>query len=183
MRVFIAADVPPEIKEEIIFLQNRIVSPSWTGKLIEPENLHLTIKFLGEISEKKMIKVKSLLDKIRMPVQPIKMEYNGIFNKNGMPTIIWVKIAGLEKIHKRINEVLKFNFDKEEKFIAHITIGKIKKIINKTEFTKKMQKLKIKPIQSEIKEFKLYLSDLSQNIPQYLPLKTYTLRQQVDTGN
>ena len=47
MRTFIAVDIPENVKEEIIKIQDKL--PEFVGKLTELENLHLTLKFLGEI--------------------------------------------------------------------------------------------------------------------------------------
>lgn len=176
MRLFIGIELPLEMKEEIIFLQDKLSRVPWKGKTTEPEKLHLTLKFLGEVSEKKMIKVKSLLDKVHTAPFKIRMENLGVFKRNGLPAIVWVKILGLDRLQRRIDDVLKFNFEKEKKFMPHITIARIKSISNQSEFKKLVSSLKVKPLQTQLTEFKLFMSDLSNSVPEYLALKTYVLK-------
>ena len=59
MRTFIAIDIPDSIKNEIIKIQNSL--PEFIGKKTEKENLHLTLKFLGEIDEEKIELIKKEL--------------------------------------------------------------------------------------------------------------------------
>ena len=58
MRAFVAISIPEEIKNRISEIQNQI--PKFNGKLTEKENLHLTLKFLGEISQDLLENVKAL---------------------------------------------------------------------------------------------------------------------------
>ena len=175
MRAFIAVNLPAEFKEEIIILQNRINKDFWRGKLTEPENIHLTLKFLGEISQEKMVKVKELLEKVRMSPQKIIMEQVGLFKRNSSPAIIWVKIRGLEKLQEKIDDVLKYKFEKEKRFMSHITIARVKLVTNKKNFENLIRGSKIRPLESQVIEFKLLMSDLSKGKPEYSTLKTYPL--------
>ena len=59
MRAFVAISIPEEIKNRISEIQNQI--PKFNGKLTEKENLHLTLKFLGEISQDLLENVKSAI--------------------------------------------------------------------------------------------------------------------------
>ena len=61
-RAFIAIDFPSEIVKEIARVQELLGKVKFTGKITELENLHLTIKFLGEIDEKQVEEVKKFAD-------------------------------------------------------------------------------------------------------------------------
>lgn len=63
MRTFIAIEIPEKIKREIEKIQNQL--PEFDGKLTKRENLHLTLKFLGEVDEEKIEKVKEKLKEIK----------------------------------------------------------------------------------------------------------------------
>lgn len=52
-RTFICIDFPTEVIKEAARIQALIDKQNFTGKLTEPENLHITLKFLGEIDDKK----------------------------------------------------------------------------------------------------------------------------------
>ena len=56
MRCFIALDLPVEIIKEIKKIQKEL--PEFIGKKTESENLHLTLKFLGEVSEEKIKEIR-----------------------------------------------------------------------------------------------------------------------------
>ncbi len=59
MRCFLAIELPEEVREELVRIQKQL--PEAKFKLVEPENLHLTLKFLGELSDFQVNKVKYTL--------------------------------------------------------------------------------------------------------------------------
>jgi len=67
-RTFICIDFPHEVIKEAARLQNLIQNIPFTGKLTELENLHLTLKFLGEISNETLENVNYALTGIKFPV-------------------------------------------------------------------------------------------------------------------
>ena len=64
MRCFIAVDVPEELKDKIVEIQEKIKQVGANLKLVERENLHFTVKFLGEISDSQIEEVKEFLTKL-----------------------------------------------------------------------------------------------------------------------
>jgi len=60
MRAFISLELPEEIKKEIVKIQNKL--PEFIGKKTEKQNLHLTLKFLGEVGEEELEKIKKKLN-------------------------------------------------------------------------------------------------------------------------
>ncbi len=63
MSCFISINIPEEISKEISKIQNEL--PNFMGKKTELENLHLTLKFLGEIDEKKVEEVRKKLNEVK----------------------------------------------------------------------------------------------------------------------
>ena len=63
-RTFISIDLPKRIQKEIKKLQDEL--PGFEGGRTDPENLHLTLKFLGEIDEEKIGEVKNELKKVKL---------------------------------------------------------------------------------------------------------------------
>ena len=57
MRCFISIDIPKEIRDKIKKIQEQL--PEFVGKKTEQENLHLTLKFLGEVDERFLIDIKN----------------------------------------------------------------------------------------------------------------------------
>ena len=67
IRTFISVNIPEEIKEKIKEIQEKL--PEFIGKKTESKNLHLTLKFLGEIDEEVLEKVKKRLKYIQLKIE------------------------------------------------------------------------------------------------------------------
>ena len=61
MRCFLAIDLPEEFKEELLIIEKEI-QPFLSGNFIESKNMHLTLKFLGEIDENRL---KEIIKKLK----------------------------------------------------------------------------------------------------------------------
>ena len=120
-RVFICIPVPDEVIKEIARIQEQLKNKiHFVGKATELENLHLTLKFLGEINEETLNKTKEAISKVIFNPLNLKLGNIGSFSYKKQPKIIWIKIIGKEifNLQKQIDESLKDIFPKEERFIA-----------------------------------------------------------------
>ncbi|MFH1425676.1 MAG: RNA 2',3'-cyclic phosphodiesterase [archaeon] len=178
-RAFIALDFPDEVIKEIARLHPLINKQSFTGKLTELENLHLTLKFLGEIDNSRLTKVKTALSKISFPKFQAKLQEAGTFSYNKKPKIAWIKIGGKETydLQKVIDNSLKDLLPKEERFMSHLTIARIKYTKDNQAFTDYIKKLSVKPIAFLITEFKLMSSELKPMGPVYETIESYGLKE------
>ena len=112
MRTFIALDLPREFIKEIQGIQKILKNKTlFTGKFTEPENLHLTLKFLGEVDEDKIEEVKKRLKEIRLDGFYIELGEIGVFSKSFIK-IVWVKLngKGVFNLQKEIDNGLKWMF-------------------------------------------------------------------------
>jgi len=91
-RIFICIDFPEEAIKEIARAQDVLGNWKFTGKLTELENLHLTLKFLGEIDENKLGEIREKLKEIRFKKMELGLGNVGSFGYRGKPRIIWIKI-------------------------------------------------------------------------------------------
>ena len=80
MRCFIGIDLPSSAIKEIERLQN-IIKPHFTGKITESKNLHLTLKFLGEINNDTLKKIKKKLFLIKSQPLELYLDKLGVFSK------------------------------------------------------------------------------------------------------
>lgn len=146
MRTFIAIELSEEIREVLAQIQSHLKYAGADVKWVEKDNIHLTLKFLGEIDEKKCEKVKAALEKIAKEFKPFEISLKdiGAFPKIEFPRVIWI---GLDKGAKestelaaKIDETLsKIGFDKETRpFAAHITIGRVRSSKNKEALKEKV---------------------------------------------
>jgi len=164
MRAFIAVDIPEDARKEIRKIQKEL--PEFRGKLTEKENLHLTLKFLGEIDESKAGEVKKILKEVKEKRFKAEVDEIGFFSEEVI-RIVWLHLSGCENLQKKIDEKLKNLFSKEKRFMSHLTIARVKSVKDKKEFLKKLGKIKIGKIAFEVSEFKLKKSTLTAEKPVY----------------
>ncbi len=173
MRIFISIDIPEEIKKEIIKIQEQL--PEFKGKLTERENLHLTLKFLGEIDEKKAKEIKSRLREIKLKKFESKIDSIGIFSEKFI-RIIWMRIINCEKLQKEIDTQLEGLFEKEKRFMGHLTVARVKYIKDKKKFMDELNKIKISSIKFMVNSFELKKSILTEKGPVYETIESYNLK-------
>jgi len=138
IRTFIALELKDkETLEKIESFGNRLKSNQSNLKLVEPQNLHMTVKFLGNIEEPLAPKIYNILkdeinDKLfQNKTYEFKLKGTGQFRKY---SVLWIKLEGdiqfLQKIKDNIeallNQKLKIEKDKRTKFTPHLTIGRLK---------------------------------------------------------
>lgn len=130
MRLFVAVDIPEELRERLKPLLN-LLSRYRGIKPVEPENLHITLKFLGEVNDARAELVKDRLRKVEFDPFTIRFRGIGFFPRPDYMRVIWVGVEGegiyklAEKIEK---EMRKLGFKKDREFRAHLTVGRVKRI-------------------------------------------------------
>ena len=177
IRTFICIDFPDKVIKEVARIQSLIEKQKFTGKLIELENLHLTLKFLGEIEEDKLIEVKQRLSQINFPKFQAKLLNIGTFSHKNNPKIVWLKIGGKEifELQKQIDNSLKELFKPEERFMSHLTVARIKYVRDKISFNNYIKNISVKPINFQVGSFHLNSSELKPLGPVYTTLEEYFL--------
>ena len=91
MRCFASIDLSKESINEIQRLQ-QIIKPHFIGKLTEVENIHLTLKFLGEVEEDTVNKIKRRLSSIKQTSFQLTLLNIGVFSRQFIK-IIWIKVS------------------------------------------------------------------------------------------
>ena len=172
MRTFISINIPEEIKKEIKKIQDSL--PEFFGKKTELENLHLTLKFLGETEEKRIEEIKEKLRKIKIEKFKTEIDEIGIFSPNFI-RIVWLHMKDCDNLQKQIDAALKNLFEPEKRFMSHLTIARIKKLKDKEGFLQDLKKIKIEKIKFKVDNFCLMKSELTAEGPKYSVLEEYNL--------
>lgn len=185
MRAFIAIELSDQIKDTLAQIQSYLKDSDADVKWVEKENIHLTLKFLGEINEKKLQQIKTVVDKIGKLSKPFEITLKdiGVFPKIGSPKVIW---AGLDKgakesidIAKHMDEELsKMGFEKESRpYAAHLTIGRVRSPKNKEALKEKILNFQLSAVNFQlISSIALFQSTLTPNGPIYTKLHEAKLR-------
>jgi len=134
IRTFIAIELPEEIIYTISKVQEKIRSHGFKIRWVRPENIHLTLKFLGDIKEADTEKVARAVSESVTGYHPILLAVKGIGVFPGIkrPRVLWLGISKqldlLTALQRTLDEKLEaIGFPKEKRpFRGHLTIGRIK---------------------------------------------------------
>lgn len=177
MRTFISINLSDEAVDEIKKIQKQLVeSRLFEGKITEEENLHLTLKFLGEIDEKKVEEMRNRLRKVNIKRFKTRLGNIGVFSVTFL-RIIWIKLEGqaVFELQKQIDEALSSLFEKEVRFMGHVTLARVKKVEDKDKLLGFLKKIKAKEVEFEVKNFKLMRSELFPQGPRYKVIEEFNL--------
>jgi len=135
LRTFLALDIGKTIRDRLITLQETLGRAAADVKWVEPENLHVTLLFLGEVDDRELPAIcraaqEAVAD---LPAFPLSIEGAGCFPNPRRPRVLWVGVGqGLQEvvaIHDAMEgKLLELGcYRREErKFTPHITLGRVK---------------------------------------------------------
>lgn len=168
-RVFVSIELPEEIRIEILKIQKELDRLGLiTGKFTELENLHLTLKFLGELSD---VEVRAVKDKLKdVKFKPFEIELNelGVFSEKFV-RIVWLGVKNDEvfDLQRRVDISLENLFQRENRFMGHITLARPKKVEQRKMFLEELNKLKVPSLKVKVDKIHLRESKLTPDGAQY----------------
>lgn len=127
MRLFIAINFDEDTKQNIIAVQRRLRELG-RGNFSSPENLHLTLAFLGEVAPERVVAIRSVMDQLTVPQLHLVFDHAGYFHRND-GDIWWLGLApnqALLALHKELYHRLTdagFQLD-NRRFSPHITLAR-----------------------------------------------------------
>ena len=127
MRCFVSLEISEEIREKTAKIQENLRFPGI--KLAEKQNLHFTLKFLGEISQETASKAAQLLGEIDFCQFGMDICGVGAFPNARHPRIIWVGCASPKITHLAAEidaKLLPLGFPLQENYVSHMTIARVK---------------------------------------------------------
>ncbi|OYT26629.1 MAG: RNA 2',3'-cyclic phosphodiesterase [Candidatus Altiarchaeales archaeon ex4484_96] len=135
-RLFIALPLPYGFHDTLSGLQDKIRHLG-KMKLVEPDNVHLTLKFLGNVEVDKIPDIEKALAPIREYKKfELRVYGLGAFPNNKRPRVIWLGVEkGVDEIasiHEKISsEMIKVGFTADKRFHPHYTLARVKYLNNK----------------------------------------------------
>lgn len=149
IRSFIAFELPEEMRQSISALLDRLRSFQLKARWIRPENIHLTLKFLGRINPAQFEPVVRVMQDAVKGVAPFDLTAKGVglFPGVNRPRVIWVGLSGRKEVLIQIQGVLQdrlysIGYQKEDRpFQGHLTLGRFKERVNPMELSKALDAL------------------------------------------
>lgn len=171
MRVFIAIDMPGDVKKYLKEIQKQLGN----AKLKLVDEFHLTLKFLGEVPENKVKEIESLLKEIKFEKFKTKLTNIGVFPSESYVRVVWVGLEDydIKIIQRNIDDKLQNMFPRNKKFSAHVTLARVKFVDDKKKFIENMKNIEIEKKEFEVSEFKLKKSTLTKQGPIYEDLEVF----------
>jgi len=182
-RLFIGISLSKGICDYFYNLTLNLSKENNNIKPIPPQNIHITLKFLGNVKTQELENIYSNIELSLKDIKNFKFNIND--NLDGFPKITSSRIlfasigdgsAQMEEIFEKIKKNLsKIGFNRDEKkFIPHITIARMKLPIN---FTGLIENLNLKKFENiKCDKIILFESILSSKGPQYLIEKVFVLK-------
>lgn len=183
MRTFIAVEISEEARGAVARLQEQLKEAGADVNWVEPENLHLTLKFLGEIEEARVpLLTEALSSSLQTPLFTFSLEGVGAFPRPQHPKVFWVGINEgkgplLELARELESACNRCGFPPEERpFSPHLTIGRVHSPQGLNRLTQKLQAAEFRGGSTEAKEIILFQSTLGPAGSVYQPLQKFPLR-------
>ena len=127
LRLFVGIEFPPELKLRLSLLcTGALPGARW----VDPGNLHLTLRFIGEISESQAADVDEALARLKARPFTLQLAGAGVFGGN-RPHALWVGVerdAGLVKLRDKVEQALiRTGLPPEQrKFAPHVTLARLR---------------------------------------------------------
>ena len=132
MRLFVALDLPDSVRHAIAELIAKLQPKSRGARWIKPENLHITLKFIGHVPNEKVTPIQTALSSIRA-AQPAELHFRGMgfFPNEHRPRAFWCGIAAspnLAELAANIDRALApLGIEAETRpFTPHLTLARFK---------------------------------------------------------
>jgi RNA 2',3'-cyclic 3'-phosphodiesterase len=184
IRTFIALELPSELKRALAGLQENLRSRTDCVRWVNPENIHLTLKFLGPTEEALVEPIGMVLSNLTRGAAPFRLEVAGLgaFPNPRNPKVIWVGMPGglkeLSVFQQQLEDALAHaGFAREKRpFSPHLTLGRVKEGKGKKELEQLIEKYQSEDLGNFAADTIIfYRSDLQPSGPVYTALKTSRL--------
>lgn len=179
-RLFIAISPSERIKEKIKLLVAGLQDIGADVNFVSPENIHFTLKFLGEVEDDNIEEIKEKLLSIAKTqrIFSLKIKKIGVFPSYERINIIWIGAESPELIilMKKVNYTLNHIYTEEREEVPHLTIARVKSEKNKEALKEHLQNVKNREFgEMVITKIILYESELTPKGPIYTVVEEFKL--------
>ena len=135
VRSFIAIELPADVRAELASIEEKLkVRRHPFVKWVDPESIHLTLKFLGSVSGETIPEIVEAMSLVAQPVSPFTLQIGGTgaFPNWQRPQVVWVGVGGemgrLTTLQRELEAALSpLGFPPESRpFSPHLTLGRLR---------------------------------------------------------
>ena len=181
VRSFIALDLPPTVKRALEDVAVRLSGTLDAVRWVKSENIHLTLKFLGDVQEDRFPDLQDAIDRVGTAFGPIQLGLDavGAFPSPGRARVIWVGLSGdllqLNRMHLEMDSAAsECGFEPETRpFRPHLTLGRSRSATVSLPDVDQM----VSPILFEAARLRLIRSDLGRRGARYTDLHSAVLKR------
>jgi 2'-5' RNA ligase len=178
IRSFVAVELNDErVLQNIIDVQQTILRTGTDLKLVEAQNIHITLRFLGEIRQERVQEIIEQMKDIRFSAFRVEFKGLGVFPGPHRPSVVWV---GIEKGAKELSQIFEtlehklraLGVESDRRgFTPHLTIARVRSGRNRDELVHVVSELQEKEFGSiNVDSVRLKKSTLTPSGPVYADL-------------
>ena len=188
-RLFAAIHIKPTEEFTDIFNNLRQILGFHIIKWVDPNNIHITLKFLGETPVDEIPAITEALKASTEGLHPfdIKLANTGIFGSYYQPRVIWTGIDASDELLKLSAKVVSnleaigYLSDRQN-FVPHLTLGRIKEIKDKAHFQEVLAHFSKFIYQTQhVTSFTLFESNLRKDGPEHIVIEEFILGENPDS--
>jgi len=185
MRIFIALDIPGEVRQRMAQYIEHVREYAPQARWARVEGLHVTLKFVGEVKDGQLQRIKEALKSIRHDPFDVTFESVGFFPGPKSPRIFWIGVQGgeaLSQLAAKVEGALeKIGVEKEDRvFNPHLTLARAGSARDATHNLQQIASLVVAEPAPHFgtmtaREFFLFRSELGRGGSKYTKLERYVL--------
>ncbi len=175
-RCFVAVGLPDGVRAALAHAQQELrETHTFAGNDVDPASMHITLAFLGDLSDKEIADTKAALQTVRRAPFGAKLDGLGAF---GHPArIVWAGLEenGMQRLYAQVHDALGPRAFDERDYSAHITLSRVKRVKDGPALREALKRCAPPPIGFTVGSFTLMRSKLAPDGPVYELIETYPL--------
>ena len=184
MRLFVAVDLPEDLRDRLAHLQQGLPAARW----VPPDNMHLTLRFIGEVDGHQARDIDAALAQVRAERFALTLSGVDSFGSGAKPRSLWAGAQpnpALDRLQSKVEKAVRSAGLPPEgrKFKPHVTLARFKGNPRERLFSYLSRNALFRGAPFTVDEFVLYSSFLAQQGAIYTPEAAYPLvRPAVDVA-
>ncbi|HWQ70042.1 MAG TPA: RNA 2',3'-cyclic phosphodiesterase [Patescibacteria group bacterium] len=184
IRAFVAANLNPDLKAALAMVQDRLKATRADVGWVRPENLHLTLKFLGQVEEDRIGAIGQAIAAAATGCGPVRLVFQGLgaFPRPREARVVWIGLShgseALVALQAKIEAALEsLGFAGEARpFTAHLTLGRVRGPARREQLARALTEAPAEALgEMVLDRIELMRSDLSAGGARYSILQSFPL--------